>query len=410
MGREDMTEEETSNATKQKVAASNQYIENNYKEQIRNLQEGIERHKCSACFKQYKKKEHLIEHMRDSYHSVHQPKCGACQKHSKTFESLREHITGPLAKAECSNVYANQGCFLCLKVFDDPTSLIEHKEECYLPVPVSPLLMFGEVQTDISNPVNGTKDRHSRKAVAIDCEMVGGGSDKSLDICARVCLVDEDENCLFHTYVQPQIEVTNYRYEVTGITEEYLRNAMPLKEVQERLLLILHNGERIGKVRLNGGKAFLLVGHAVDHDLNCLKLFYPHHLIRDTAQYQPLMKTNLVSHSLKYLTRTYLGYDIQSGLHDPYIDSVSAMRLYKRMRSTQDHGMGTEVSDEYAQSSIYGAYYSLKPNELNDMSPDELFNLSRSNYHCWCLDGRQQQPPELEEEEEEVERNWRPWE
>lgn len=28
---------------------------------------------------------------------------------------------------------------------------------------------------------------------------------------------------------------------------------------------------------------------------------------RDTAKYHPLMKTNLVSHSLKYLTRTYLG-------------------------------------------------------------------------------------------------------
>lgn len=30
-------------------------------------------------------------------------------------------------------------------------------------------------------------------------------------------------------------------------------------------------------------------------------------LCRDTATYRPLMKTNFVSHSLKYLTKTYLG-------------------------------------------------------------------------------------------------------
>ena len=55
------------------------------------------RHKCAACYKQYKKKEHLIEHMKVSYHSVHQPKCGVCQKRCKSFESLREHLVGWLS-------------------------------------------------------------------------------------------------------------------------------------------------------------------------------------------------------------------------------------------------------------------------------------------------------------------------
>lgn len=48
-------------------------------------------------------------------------------------------------------------------------------------------------------------------AVALDCEMVGGGSDGSINICARVCLVDEDENVLLNTYVQPLLPVTDYR-------------------------------------------------------------------------------------------------------------------------------------------------------------------------------------------------------
>lgn len=167
-------------------------------------------------------------------------------------------------------------------------------------------------------------------AVAMDCEMVGGGSDGSLELCARVCLVDEDERLIFHTYVQPEIPVTNYRYffalflfyvypsyfytlsftsnphkallskrkvdkekrvlglilfvifryDITGLTEEHLRNAMPLKEVREKLLQILHNGESIGKVRLDGGKARLLVGHDLAHDLDCLKMNYPDHMLR----------------------------------------------------------------------------------------------------------------------------------
>ena len=54
------------------------------------------RHKCSACFKQYNKKEHLVEHMKVSYHSVHQPRCGVCLKHCKSFESLREHVIGEI--------------------------------------------------------------------------------------------------------------------------------------------------------------------------------------------------------------------------------------------------------------------------------------------------------------------------
>lgn len=48
--------------------------------------------------------------------------------------------------------------------------------------------------------------------VALACKMVGGGSDGSLDLCARVCLIDEYENIIFHTYVNPQLPVTNFRY------------------------------------------------------------------------------------------------------------------------------------------------------------------------------------------------------
>lgn len=70
------------------------------------------------------------------------------------------------------------------------------------------------------------------------------------------------------------------RYDITGLTEEHFRGAMPLKEVQEKILQILYNGESISKVRLDGGKAKLLVGHDLEHDLDCLKLNYPDHMLR----------------------------------------------------------------------------------------------------------------------------------
>lgn len=344
------------------------------------------RHKCSACFKQYNKKEHLVEHMKVSYHSVHQPRCGVCLKHCKSFESLREHVIGPLPKEDCSRVFSEQGCNLCLKVFDSPISLSEHKRSCRLPAP-SPI---GTMKLPYSDPIVVSHNGRGPGAIAIDCEMVGGGDDGTLDLCALVCLIDEDENVIFHTYVRPQIPVTNYRYEITGLTEEHLRDAMPLKLVQEKILQILYNGESIVRARMQGGKARLLVGHALEHDLDCLRMTYPDNLLRDTAKYPPLMKTNLVCHSLKYLTQKYLGYNIQTSFHDPYVDSVSAMRLYKRMRAQDHPNDASEIStDAYKSQNVTSKFDSLRAKELEQMSPDELYEISRPNYKCWCLDSSQ---------------------
>lgn len=72
------------------------------------------------------------------------------------------------------------------------------------------------------------------------------------------------------------------RYDITGLMEEHLRGAMPLKDVQDKILQILYNGESIGIARLNGGRARLLVGHDLEHDLDCLRMNYPDHLLRYT--------------------------------------------------------------------------------------------------------------------------------
>ncbi|KAL4558799.1 hypothetical protein LXL04_037001 [Taraxacum kok-saghyz] len=345
------------------------------------------RHRCAACFHQFKKKEHLVEHMKISYHSVHQPKCGVCHKHCKSFESLREHISGPLAKPHCSSIFSKNGCHICLKIFESPVSVDEHKESCLLTAP--PLLgtlYVPYTEYEELEDKNHMSNKY-HEAVAINCQMVGGGSDGSLDVLGRVCLVDEEENIIFHTYVEPQLPVTDYRYELTGLTEDHLRDAMPVTEVREKISQILYNGESIGIARLHGGKAKLLVGHNLHHALDSLLMNYPENLLRDTATYRPLLKTNFVSHSLKYLTKTYLGYDIRSESHDTFQDCVSVMRLYKRMRSQEHQNEDFETcSDSTTKLNI--SFDARSSKDLENMSPDELFRISMSNYQCWCLDSR----------------------
>ncbi|KAE8681595.1 Exonuclease family protein isoform 2 [Hibiscus syriacus] len=159
------------------------------------------------------------------------------------------------------------------------------------------------IESNAGSIMNEIQNGKVQRAVAMDCEMVGGGSDGSVDLCARVCLVDEDENIILHTYVQPQIPVTNYRDEVTGLTEDHLRDAMPLNEVQDKITKILYNGESVGRIPPDGGMARLLHRGV---------LFYR--------------------------------YDIQSGIHDPYEDSISVMRLCKLMRG-QDHQHVVRLGD-----------------------------------------------------------------
>nr|POF22560.1 hypothetical protein CFP56_40557 [Quercus suber] len=150
----------------------------------------------------------------------------------------------------------------------------------------------------------------------------GGGSDGSLDLCARVCLIDEYESIIFRTYVKPPTPATNYRhiwirlhqaspdfnpyiylpttnktvvhifwisngfsmvksgYQTTGIQAEYLREALPLSQAQRKIQDLLYNREPMRKLRPTDGKASILVGHILDRDLSLLQINYPATMMR----------------------------------------------------------------------------------------------------------------------------------
>ncbi|XP_042507169.1 RNA exonuclease 4-like [Macadamia integrifolia] len=347
----------------------------------RNESSETPRNKCAACYRQFNKKEHLVEHMKTSNHSFHEPMCGICGKRCRFFDSLREHLIGPLPKVECAKIFSVRGCSLCLTIFDSPNALRFHRGRCQFsraaPAGLISRMSNLGIQDDLRIDNGRTR---GPQVVALACKMVGGGSDGSLDLCARICLIDEDENIIFHSYIKPQIPVTNYRYETTGIRPEYLRDAMPLKQVQRKIQDFLCNGEPIWTIRSRRGRARILVGHGLDHDLDCLGVEYPPLMIRDTAIYPPLLKTSKLSNSLKYLTEAYLGYDIQTGIQDPYEDCVATMRLYMRMRS-QIHPV-----EEYPFATDRNNFSLLRQNELERMTPDALLAISRPDYYCWCLD------------------------
>ncbi|KAJ0647268.1 hypothetical protein HanOQP8_Chr15g0557981 [Helianthus annuus] len=82
-------------------------------------------------------------------------------------------------------------------------------------------------------------------------------------------------------------------------------------------------------------------------------------------------------------------YDIRLGTHDTFQDCVSVMRLYKRMRS-QEHQDYKTATSWTKQNLVFDNGTS---KDLENMSPDELFQISTPNYQCWCLDSRPRDPP-----------------
>uniref|UniRef100_A0ACD5VK56 Uncharacterized protein n=1 Tax=Avena sativa TaxID=4498 RepID=A0ACD5VK56_AVESA len=228
------------------------------------------RNRCAACYREFNRMEHLVEHMRASHHSQHEPRCGVCGKHCRSLDALRDHlgIASALPKAGCARLFAAQGCVLCLAVFPAATALRAHRAACQL----SNAPSLSQLTRSMSRMGIIQGGGHaSSGAVALGCKMVGAGSDGTLDVCARVCVIDENEVILYESFVKPLLPVTQYRQETTGIRPEHLRDSgTTVKQARKRVEDILLNGEQPWKIRTARGRARLLVGHGLDHDLEGL--------------------------------------------------------------------------------------------------------------------------------------------
>jgi RNA exonuclease 4 len=151
------------------------------------------------------------------------------------------------------------------------------------------------------------------KKLAFDCEMVeinklGSG-------LAKISVVNEHGDTIINSFCKPPGEVTDYRYEITGLTPSDLENAKEYNELRKTILKLFKNK--------------ILIGHSLENDLMALDYEHPKNLTRDTSKFKFFRNNYNQPHSLKYLSDIYLNKIIQTDSHDPIEDARATLCLYK---------------------------------------------------------------------------------
>jgi RNA exonuclease 4 len=184
-------------------------------------------------------------------------------------------------------------------------------------------------------PVNASTD--VTKYLALDCEMVGVGINGQESALARVCIVNSYGNVIYDKFVRtnPKDPVVDYRTKWSGVRPGDLKgpNAHTFELVQKEVAAIID-----GKI---------VVGHSLLNDFRALMLSHPWHLCRDTAKYRPLQRSKGKPHALRYLMKTILGIEIQSGEHEPDEDARAALLLYKHLKKAWEKDIAAKMKRKY---------------------------------------------------------------
>ncbi|KAI0237072.1 RNA exonuclease 4 [Lamellibrachia satsuma] len=221
------------------------------------------------------------------------------------------------------------------------------------PAPTAPDIWFDDVDDIFIEKAKPTKDEKPSdklnplvrpnsfegltKAVAMDCEMVGVGSDGQDSILARVSIVNQFGQCIYDTFVKPTELVTDYRTHVSGVRRQDIAKAPAFETVQKKVSDIL--------------KARVLVGHALHNDLKILFLDHPRKKIRDTARYKPYRSLfNGGNPSLKKLTEKVLGVKVQEGEHSSVQDAQAAMRLYTYQKKKWEKDIASRFKRKFKKT------------------------------------------------------------
>ena len=108
--------------------------------------------------------------------------------------------------------------------------------------------------------------------------MVGTGPDGRRSALARVSIVDWRGRTVLDEYVRPDVEVTDHRTHVSGITSRHVERAA-------------HTLDTIRPVVRELVRDRVLIGHGLKADLRALDMRHPWYDIRDTAKYEPFMQS-----------------------------------------------------------------------------------------------------------------------
>lgn len=173
-------------------------------------------------------------------------------------------------------------------------------------------------------------EEEKAKYIALDCEMVGIGTDGKQSALARVSITGWNDEVILDTFVQVPDRVTDFRTYVSGVRAKDIRmtneNAMELHACRRKVGEILKNK--------------ILVGHSLRNDFAALMLDHPKIDIRDTAKYKPFMRASgrnggkLRPRKLRDLVKEHCGLTIQKEgeAHTSVEDAQATMSLYKVVR------------------------------------------------------------------------------
>lgn len=149
----------------------------------------------------------------------------------------------------------------------------------------------------------------------LDCEMCLSGKEFVL---TRVSVLDFQNNVVMDELVKPDVEITDYLTQYSGITKEKLDPVTTtLKDVQHKLLKLISSKD-------------ILIGHSLQSDLLTLKMRHP--LIVDTAVIYDHKAGPPFKPALKYLASEFLGVSIQNHAgdgHDSIEDARTCLDLTK---------------------------------------------------------------------------------
>lgn len=178
----------------------------------------------------------------------------------------------------------------------------------------------------LRHKLHNIPEEEKKKYLALDCEMVGIGTDGKKSALARVSIVDWDLNVVLDSFVKVPIRVTDFRTHVSGVEPKHIKdkNAMDV--------------ERCRKVVAELFKGKIIVGHALTNDFKALMLNHPKAEIRDTSKFRPFQRfangkwrarklRDIVKENLKDRST------FQSGEHDSVQDASATMEVFQLVRA-----------------------------------------------------------------------------
>lgn len=194
-------------------------------------------------------------------------------------------------------------------------------------------------QTSINNSLPPSE---KQKYIAIDCEMVGIGTDGKKSALARASVTNWEGVVLLDTFVRVPERVTDFRTHVSGVRPKniHVRNEEAMDHEECRLA--------VGKLLLDK----ILVGHALKNDLGVLMLSHPRGDVRDTARYKPFMRATgrsggkLRPRKLRDLVYEQLGQRIQveGEAHSSVDDARASMELFQCVKGRWEKELAAKVS------------------------------------------------------------------